>query len=65
MKKFSTKLNDLSKYALEMANMNLSKIEIFLSGLRSDIVKDVMIRDQITKSYLEALNRVQISNVIG
>lgn len=56
LKDFSASLDALAKYALAMTSTNPSKIDIFLSGLRSDITKDVMMGDHTFRSHLEALS---------
>lgn len=45
VKKFSTKLNSLAKYALGVANSDRGKLLVFLRGLRFDIMKDVIMGD--------------------
>lgn len=51
VRKFSTKLNSLAKYALEVASLDRGKLKVFLGRLRLDITKDAMIRDNPLDHY--------------
>lgn len=53
IKEFSTKLNSLAKYALSMASLEIGKLDVFIGELRSNITKDVMMRDNPPKTFLE------------
>lgn len=57
-KEYFTKLNTLAKYALGVANTNMSKIEVLFGGLKSNIAKDVIMGDHASWSYLDALSKV-------
>lgn len=50
-------MNALAKYASRVIRKNIGKIEIFNGGFRSNISKDVMIRDYAPRSYSKALSR--------
>lgn len=58
VREFSTKLNSLAKYTLRVANLNNDKLKVFLGGLKSDIIKEVMMRDNPLRFLSEALGRV-------
>lgn len=55
VREFFTKLSSLSKYVLSIASSDRDKLDVFLSRLRLDIAKDIMIGDNPLKSLLEAL----------
>lgn len=57
VREFSIKLNSLAKYALRVASLEKGKLEVFLSGLRSNIIKNVMIGNNSPKSLSEALGK--------
>lgn len=48
VKEFSIKLNALSQYALDMANIDKRKTKIFINGLRANIAKEVLIGDNFS-----------------
>lgn len=57
VKEYSNKLNALADYASRVENIGISKIEIFLGQIRSNIIKDVMIGDYAPRPYSKALGR--------
>lgn len=57
IKEFSTKLNAFVWYAFGVTNTDKGKIKIFINGLRSNIAKDVLIRDNPPRSYSGALGK--------
>lgn len=57
VREFSTELNCLAKYSPEVASSKRGKLKVFLGGLRSNIAKDVMMRDNPSRSLLEAFGR--------
>lgn len=61
---FSTKLNVVVQYNLGVANIDTSKIEILFNKLRSNISKDVLIRNNPPISYSKALSRALRLKVI-
>lgn len=40
-----------------MTNINKEKIEIFINGLRANISKDVLTKDNSPRSYTEGIGR--------
>lgn len=56
VREFSTKLNSLAKYAPSMANSERGKLDVFIKGLRPNIVMNVVMRDNPPKNFLKALS---------
>lgn len=56
VKEFSTKLNSLGKYVLNVVNLERDKLNVFIEGLRPNIAKYVMIGDNPPKSFFKALS---------
>lgn len=52
VKEFSIRLNVLAWYAFSVANINKGKTKIFINGLRFDITKDMLTRDNPPKLNL-------------
>lgn len=50
IKEYLTKFNSLAMYAPRMANTDKGTIRIFINRLRSDIVRNVMMRDLLEHS---------------
>lgn len=63
VKEFLTKLNSLAKYAPGMTNSKIIKLDMF-RGMRSNIAKNVMMRDNLPKTFSEALDQVLRSKTI-
>lgn len=59
IKKFSTILNALARYALEVASIDKRKTKIFIDRLQVDITKDVLAKDNFPKTYTETVGRAQ------
>lgn len=55
VREFSTKLNSLAKYALDITSSQRNKLDMFMRELRPDITKVVMMRENPPKTFLEAL----------
>lgn len=47
----------LPQYAFSVTNANKGKIEIFINRLKSNITKDLLIRDNPLRSYSKTLSR--------
>lgn len=58
IKEFYIRLNALTKYTPRVVSTVEGKMKVFISGLRSDIAKDVMIKDYTSSTYLKALSKV-------
>lgn len=58
IKEFSIRLNALTKYTPRVVSIIEGKMEVFISGLRLDIAKDVMIEYYTSSTYLKALSKV-------
>lgn len=58
MREFFTKLNELALYTSRVANIDKRKMKIFINGLRLDITKDVLTKDNHSRSYTKVLARV-------
>lgn len=58
IKMFSTKLNSLAQYTPDMANTDKEKIKIFTNRLKTDMAKDVLIRGNLLRSYIKAVDKV-------
>lgn len=48
---FLTKLNLSTKYTSSVANLEWDKLDMFMGGLRPDIANDVMIGDNLLKTF--------------
>lgn len=56
VREFLTKLNSLAKYASSMANLERGKLDVFMGRLKVDIANDMMIRDNLPKTFSEGFN---------
>lgn len=54
VKKFSTKLNALTKYAPEIASTDKGKIKVFINDLISNIVRDIM-KETMPQAFIQRL----------
>lgn len=64
VRKFSTKLNSLAKYTFSMANLERGKLNVFMRWLRPNIAKYLIMRYNLSKTYLEALERAPRSKTM-
>lgn len=55
VKEYSTWLNSLAKYAFEVASMVISRMEIFIHGLRFDNAQDMMMGNYTPNSHTKSL----------
>lgn len=65
VREFSTKLNSLAKYALRMVNSERGTLDMFIRGLRPNITRDVIIRDNPHRTFLEAFDLALRSKAIA
>ena len=57
VKEYSTKFNQLSQYAPEIASTEMGRMQKFVYGLDPEIARDVMTGVQPPRTYAEALDR--------
>lgn len=57
VREFLTKLNSLVKYALRVTSLKKDKLDVFIGRIRSNIAKDMIMRDNHPRIFSEAFDQ--------